>query len=143
MKKMVFIVSMLLASTVAVLAGADDICGVWSEDDGEGTTKITRQADGKYIAKINWVKVTTDSNGRPLLDKKNPVDSLRTHPIIGTVVMRDIVYNAKENNWTVGWCYDPRLGMTATGVLWFEDGKLWLKAKKYVFTKTKWFRKKQ
>ncbi len=107
---------LLLAPTV-VFAGADDILGVW--DNQEKSAKIELFKCGeKYCGKIVELKEPNYPEGSregvpgtPKLDNNNPDPNLRKTPRLGLAIVRDFVH-AGENKWVAGKVYDPKNGKT-------------------------------
>jgi len=114
------LMSLILLSPIVVYAGADDILGVW--DNQEKTAKIELFKCGeKYCGKIVWLKEPNYPEGSeegvpgtPKLDNKNPDPDLRKTPRLGLAIIRDFVH-AGENKWADGKVYDPKNGKTYSG----------------------------
>jgi len=114
------LMSLILLSPIVVYAGADDILGVW--DNQEKTAKIELFKCGeKYCGKIVWLKEPNYPEGSeegvpgaPKLDNKNPDPDLRKTPRLGLAIVRDFVH-AGENKWADGKVYDPKNGKTYSG----------------------------
>lgn len=123
-----------------IVAAETQIMGTWLDDKGESKTRIFKTTAGDYAGKIVWLKKALDANGNFLLDKNNPVKTLRTKKLLGeTIVFKGITYDAKENNWICSYAYSPELGMVGKGKIWFEGTRLYVKAKKFGFGKTRSF----
>lgn len=91
-------------------ATKDAIIGTWTVQDGTAKVKIETN-NGKYSGKLVWIKNPNDSNGKPIVDSKNPDASLRNRPQMGLPLLRDFVYD-EENLWTGGSIYNPDDGKT-------------------------------
>jgi uncharacterized protein (DUF2147 family) len=124
MKKTILPVIMLaqLIVAAAYAAGADDILGVWNNQEKDARIEIVRCAD-KYCGRIVWLKAPNypeGSNegipGTPKLDHNNPDKDLRNSPVIGLQIMRDFSYTG-GNTWSKGRVYDPKNGRTYSGKL--------------------------
>jgi uncharacterized protein (DUF2147 family) len=113
---------MIITSTASFAASADDILGVWNNQEKDAKIEIVRCAD-KYCGKIVWLKVPSypeGSNegvpGTPKLDHNNPDTNFRRSPVIGLQIVHDFSY-AGENKWSNGRVYDPKNGRTYSGKL--------------------------
>lgn len=110
----------------SVLAGfgqtykADDILGTWLNQEATGKIQLYKE-NGKYFGKIVWLKETTDKvTGKPRTDKENPVESLRSSPLLGLINMRDFSFDGKDE-WSGGTIYDPKNGKTYKCYIRFEN----------------------
>lgn len=124
MKKTILLVIMLLQmiAATAYAVGADDILGVWNNQEKDAKIEIQKCGD-KYCGKIVWLKAPNypeGSNegvpGTPKLDHNNPDKNLRNSPVIGLHIVRNFSY-AGENTWSGGRVYDPKNGRTYRGKL--------------------------
>ena len=109
---------------------ADNILGNWrATRSGEvSNVKVTRSADGSYMAQVYWVEVDKDRNGNKKLDSKNPDKSLRNTPCDRIVLIKGLKYNAEKKQWDGTDVYDPTKGIRAKCVVRFEsDGRLRIK----------------
>jgi uncharacterized protein (DUF2147 family) len=114
------LMSLILLSPIAVYAGADDILGVW--DNQEKNAKIELFKCGEnYCGKIVWLKEPNYPEGSeegvpgtPKLDNKNSDPDLRKTPRLGLAIVRDFVH-AGGNKWVDGKVYDPKNGKTYSG----------------------------
>lgn len=98
--------SSILASP-KVSNNPNDIVGTWLNATGKGQIQIYKQGE-KYYGKLVWLKEPNDEHGNPKLDIKNPDKALRSNPVVGIVIVRDLVY--KNNEWGNGRVYDPQNG---------------------------------
>jgi uncharacterized protein (DUF2147 family) len=90
---------------------ADKLIGVWQPSNGRSYVKIERIGN-KYYGRVVWLKEPLDENGNPRTDINNPDESLRSTPIKGYRIMKDMVYNEEEDLWEDGTIYDPNNGTT-------------------------------
>lgn len=129
-------VLMLSLSTTNVFA-QKQIIGKWLSEDKEGITEIYEQ-NGKFFGKLTWLKKPTDKDGKPFTDTENP-DKSKTHsPLIGLIILSDLIY--KNNEWSDGKIYDPQTGKTYSCTLKLSDSNT-LKVRGYwgIFYQTqKW-----
>tara|TARA_R110002050_G_scaffold2603_3_gene14829 strand:+ start:3867 stop:4322 length:456 start_codon:yes stop_codon:yes gene_type:complete len=90
---------------------ADKLVGVWQPSDGRSYVKIDKIGN-KFYGRVVWLKEPNEEDGSPRLDKNNPDESLRSTPLKGYRVMKDLVYNEDEKMWLDGTIYDPKNGTT-------------------------------
>ena len=135
MKRILLTLTLLLTGTLGLLAQglndkADNIVGNWrATRSGEvSKVKVSRSADGTYMAQVYWVEVDKDKNGNKKLDRKNPDKSLRSTPCDQIVLIKGLKYNAEKKQWDGTEVYDPTKGIRAKCVVFFEkDGRLRIK----------------
>ena len=82
----------------------DAILGEWLSQEKDGKILVYKQGE-KFFGKISWGK----STGRK--DDKNPDPALKTRDLIGSVILKDFVFDG-ENSWKEGTIYDPNSGKT-------------------------------
>jgi|ERR1041385_1414451 uncharacterized protein (DUF2147 family) len=89
-----------------------DISGVWLNADKDAHIKIY-PSNGKYYGMIVWLKNPIDTvTGKPKLDKHNSDPVLAKRPILNLEILKDLVFNADDQEWTDGEVYDPKSGNT-------------------------------
>jgi len=110
-------------------AQSDAIVGVWLTEQADSKIEIGKTASG-YAGKVVWLK---EAGNRPT-DAKNADPALRSRPIIGVEVVSGVVYNG-QGVWR-GSLYSPRKGRSYPAELSLEGGKLMVKAKDGIFSKT-------
>lgn len=109
---------------------ADNILGNWRATRGGEVSKVkvTRSADGTYMAQVYWVEADKDKDGNKKLDRKNPDKSLRNTPCDRIVLIKGLKYNSEKKQWDGTEVYDPTKGIRAKCVVSFEpDGRLRIK----------------
>lgn len=128
MKKLLLAFATVLLT--AVWAGAqglndsaDNILGNWrATRNGEvSKVRVSKSADGSYMAQVYWVQVDKDKQGNKKLDAKNPDKSLRSTPCDQIVLIRGLKYNAAKKQWDGTEVYDPTKGIRARCVVTFQD----------------------
>ena len=134
-----------LARTAAAPASsvnsADAVIGVWTTPDDKSHVRIYRNSDGDYYGRIVWLKQPDYPQdyqdktlvGKPKVDRKNPVKSLRARPIMGLNVLTGFKYQSGSHAWGKGKCYDPDEGKTYTCRMWLINGGRRLKLRGYVW----------
>lgn len=93
-------------------APKDQICHVWYNQEKDSRLEIYQKGNA-FEAKIIWLKEPNEKDGRPKADKENPDEKLRSRPVIGLVILKDI-HKSKEdpNFYESGRVYDPKNGKT-------------------------------
>ena len=102
-------------------AGADALLGQWVTAGGESRVEITKCDSITYCGKIVWLRDPL-KDGRPVVDDKNPVDSLKTRPVLGLEILRNFTY-AGDNVWSGGKIYDPKSGNDYSAKMTLVDEK--------------------
>jgi len=113
---------MLLFSSSSLLGQikADDITGVWLNEDKDAHIRI-ENIDGKYFGKIIWLKDPIDEEtNKPKLDKENPDEQLKKRPVMGLNLLANFVFNG-DDEWSDGEIYDPKSGNTYSCYMIFTD----------------------
>jgi uncharacterized protein (DUF2147 family) len=101
--------------SMAQQKNADAITGEWLTAPKDAKILIYKQGN-KFFGKINWGK----ASGRK--DDKNPDASLRSRDLLGTVILKDFVFNGKDK-WEDGTIYDPNNGKTYSCNIKLKDDK--------------------
>lgn len=99
---------------------ADRLAGVWEPSHGKARIKIEKIGN-KYYGRVVWLREPNDPDtGNPKVDKNNPDESLRSTPLRGYRVLKDFVYQGKDE-WSEGTIYDPENGSTYSCVIRMKD----------------------
>jgi len=99
---------------------ADDILGIWLNEDKDAHVEIYKSA-GKYFGKIVWLKTPIrEETGKPKLDKENEDESLRSRPVMGLLLLNEFSFDG-DDEWEDGTIYDPKNGKTYKCYMEFED----------------------
>ncbi|MCB2207384.1 MAG: DUF2147 domain-containing protein [Bacteroidetes bacterium] len=112
---------------------ADDILGVWLNEDKDAHVDIYMEGD-KFYGKVVWLDEPIDEEtGEPKLDDENEDESLRSRPIMGLLLLRDFVFDG-DDEWEDGRIYDPKNGKDYKCYMEFpdEDDKNTLKVRGYI-----------
>ncbi len=118
MKIVALIPGIILALSVSAhAAGADDILGVWNNQEKDAKIEIVKCGDA-YCGKIVWLKEPVyppGSNegvpGTPKLDHNNPDPALKKRPVMGLEIMHGFTFSG-GSRWKGGKIYDPKNGKT-------------------------------
>ncbi len=109
---------------------ADDVLGVWLNEDKDAHVEMFKR-NGKIYGKIVWLKEPIDSEtGKPKVDKHNPDPALKTRPTMGMELLTGFVFDG-DDEWSDGEIYDPKSGKTYDCYMEF-DSKDVLKIRGYI-----------
>jgi uncharacterized protein (DUF2147 family) len=86
---------------------ADSVIGLWLTDEGKAVVEISR-CEETFCGRIVWLRDPL-KEGKPVVDDKNPDETLKGRPVLGMLLVYDFVYD-EENVWTGGTVYDPESG---------------------------------
>lgn len=102
-----FMLSVCLSSTSWV---ANDISGTWINADKDAHIKIY-SSYGKFYGQVVWMKSPLDSTtGKPQLDKFNKDPKLRSRPVMNMIVLKNLEFDAEDQEWQGGTIYNPKGG---------------------------------
>lgn len=104
------------------------ILGTWWNE--EKTSKIEVYKEGsKYFGKVIYLKNNTNPDGSsPRTDYNNPDKKLQKRPVVGVIILKNLVWDADDKEWTDGEIYDPKSGNTYSLFARMEkDGSLYMK----------------
>lgn len=110
---------------------ADDILGLWLNEDKDAHVEIYKN-DNKYYGKLVWLREPNDEEtGEPKLDDENQDESLRSRPVLGLLLLRDFEFDG-DDEWEDGRIYDPKNGKDYKCYMEFNDSKDDLKVRGYI-----------
>jgi len=122
----------LFSTTFTFAQQADDVIGKYHLPNKLDVEIFKR--NGKYFGKI--IALNGYENGRTT-DIKNPDKSKRNRPLIGMVLIKDLEYDQKENQWVDGNMYGPEKGMVLNlEVTEIRKNEIVVVGSKYFFWKT-------
>lgn len=99
---------------------ADDLVGVWLNEDKDAHVKIENR-QGKYYGNIIWLKEPNEeTTGLPKLDDENPDPVLQKRPVMGLELLTGFVFDG-DDEWEDGDIYDPKSGSTYSCYMVFTD----------------------
>ena len=108
----------------AIKAGkveADDVRGLWWNEEKTAKIKIYRAVNGSYYGKIMWLKEPNDEKGNPKTDPENPNPKLRSRARLGMLIMNSFEWDEDDEEWNSGTIYDPNNGKTYSGYMWLDE----------------------
>lgn len=133
MKTIIFLLGLLIAlPSTQILAQnkADDLLGVWLNQDADAHIELTKR-DGKIYGKVIWLKIPIDpETGKPKVDKHNPDPKLKTRPSLGLEILKNFTFDGK-NEWSGGEIYDPKTGKTYSSYMTMQSKDI-LKLRGYI-----------
>lgn len=115
---------------IALNNKADNIVGTYSGKQGDDNfkAKIVKLSNGTYRGQVIWLEHDRDTQGRKILDTKNPDKSLRSKPADQIILFSGLKYDAKKHRWDNTKIYDPQRGLKANMTAEFTaDGNLRIK----------------
>lgn len=111
------------------------ITGKWINEDNDAQIEIF-QKESKFFGKIVWLKEPNQPSGKPKMDLKNENENLRKRPIIGLIILSDLMYS--NGKWINGSMYSPKNGiLVACTASILNENELKLTLSKSVFRTTK------
>jgi uncharacterized protein (DUF2147 family) len=123
------LLSFLISLNTYAQKNLDAILGKWMTADNRLTIEVYSQ-NKDFKAKIIWFKDVNDIVMYERLDEKNPDKALRTRKWIGMEVLRNLHYNAENDEWIDGIIYDAKHGKEWDSMAWINKDHL-LKVKGY------------
>jgi uncharacterized protein (DUF2147 family) len=110
-KVMLFLlpIAILLFQNTAY-AQADQIEGLWYNQEKTAKVRIYKAKNNKFYGKIEWLKEPV-INGKTRTDEKNPDKAKRAEPLLGLQVLKGFEKNG-EDEYAEGTIYDPKNGKT-------------------------------
>jgi len=125
-------ISAFFAIPASAQVKADDILGVWLNEDQDARINIENR-DGKYFGNIVWLdEPNEEDTGLPKLDDENPDAELQKRPVMGLELLSDFEFDG-DDEWEDGDIYDPKSGKTYSCYMVFtDDTKNKLKVRGYI-----------
>lgn len=120
---------LLLSLTPAPSPGAAAMTpvGVWLHPDKRIAVEVF-PCGALLCGRIVWFRWPDDAQGAPLRDLKNRNPALRSRPLLGLIVLRNLRH-AGGNAWTGGRIYNPDDGMDYAAQMSIrDDGALRVRA---------------
>lgn len=126
MKKLfAMLVLCFMASAMMAQAPADKIVGTYKsvQNGVNNKIKIFKNDKGGYTAQVIWVDNLVKKDGSILTDEKNPDKAKRSVRADQIVLIENVNYVEKDNEWNGGKIYDPTRGKTFKVNCYFKDAK--------------------
>lgn len=104
------------------------ILGVWWNEEKTSRIEVFEK-DGKIFGKIVWLKDDSNPDGsKPRKDYNNPEAKLKSRLLVGVVMLKNLRWDADDNEWDSGEIYDPKSGKTYSCYAELQkDGGLFMK----------------
>ena len=100
--------------------------GVWMNESERVQVEIAACGD-RFCGRIVWLSWLDDPQDLPLIDLNNSDPVLRTRPLVGLIVLRDL-RRAAAGSWVDGRIYNPVDGKDYSALMSIqEDGSLWVR----------------
>ena len=117
-----------LLFTITLNAQNKKITGIWWNEEKTSRVEVYEE-NGKIYGKVVWLSNDTNPNGTsPRTDYLNPDGKLKTRKLIGVRILKNLTWDADDEEWTDGEIYDPKSGKTYSCYAELQkDGKLFLK----------------
>lgn len=133
--KLLAITGLILCSLFSIGQNNQNaILGRWITQKGDCIVEVYKQLN-QFKAKVVWVNDKgSKTSAAEWVDEKNPNKALRSRKIIGIEVLRNLKYNADDNEWQDGLIYDATSGKEWDSVVWLTKDNL-LKVKGYFLVK--------
>jgi len=127
MKRIGILLVLLIGAKIAT-AQSEKIIGVWWNEEKTSRVEVFEK-NGKYFGKVIFLKNNTNPDGStPRLDYNNPDKNLQKRELIGTLILKNLIWDDDDNEWDDGEIYDPKSGNTYSCYAKLEkDGKLFIK----------------
>ena len=91
-------------------SNGDEILGVWWNPEMTSRVEVYKE-NGLFYGKIIWLKADENEDGsKPRRDIHSEDEALRNRRVLGLVVMKELHWDEKQNEWDKGRLYDPRRG---------------------------------
>lgn len=98
--------------------------GVWRTQDGRSHIRLYA-CGTKLCGRIVWLREPNWTDGKPLVDKRNPDPKLRDRPVLGLKVVWGFSRSERPGRWDGGRMYHPEEGKIYKGALTLRtDGRL-------------------
>ena len=121
MKKFYSIISLSLISLSLLHSQqAEDILGLWANEDSTQIVQVIKQGD-VFVGKLTNLN---GYNSGSLLDLENPESGKKSSTLIGLDVWIDFVYHEARHNWVDGKIYNFKNGNSYNGKIQIEEDAL-------------------
>jgi len=116
------------AATLLGKAQNNKILGIWWNEEKTSRIEVFEK-DGKIFGKVVWLKEDNNPDGsKPRTDYNNPDAKLKTRKLVGVQILKNLRWDADDNEWDSGEIYDPKSGKTYSCYAELQkDGGLFMK----------------
>jgi uncharacterized protein (DUF2147 family)/fucose 4-O-acetylase-like acetyltransferase len=112
------LLALLLLPFLSGVARASDPTGLWWAEGGYAQVEIRRCGEGTVCGEVVWLRHPFDEHGCDLRDVENPDPELRSRPVVGMEILRDLQASPDDpDEWSGGEIYDPGSGRTYGAVV--------------------------
>ncbi|MFA0964636.1 DUF2147 domain-containing protein [Roseivirga sp. BDSF3-8] len=126
----VFALMIFSFSQVMANVSADDVVGVWWNEEKEAKIEIYKCGD-EYCGKIIWLKEPNREDGSVKLDRENPEPKLRSRKVMGLQILKGFEYEG-DGEYEDGEIYDPKKGKTYDCIMTLSDNGNTLDVRGYI-----------
>jgi uncharacterized protein (DUF2147 family) len=107
------LMALMLIGMTARVAAAEGVIGEWLTEEDEARVTIAACEDNADLlcGKMVWLKDPKDADGKEFVVDKNPVEALRSNPVVGLQILEGFTQDS-DTDWSGGTFYDPESGKT-------------------------------
>jgi uncharacterized protein (DUF2147 family) len=117
------LLSLLVLLLLPDAARASNPTGLWWAEGGFAQVEIRHCGDGALCGQVVWLRHPFDEHGCELRDVENPEPALRSRPVVGLEIFRDLQASSDHpGEWNGGEIYDPGSGRTYGLVVEMDGG---------------------
>lgn len=119
---------LIFCFTLFAQAQNKKIIGIWWNQEKTSRVEVFEE-NNKFFGKVVWLESNKNKDGSsPRTDYNNPKTELQKNKLIGTRILKNLQWDADDNEWTKGEIYDPKTGKTYSCYAVLQnDGKLFIK----------------
>ena len=118
-KKLTTTIFFVFFGLIALSQTNADILGEWFNAEKDAVITIFEENE-TISAKITWMKLPNDANGKPKTDLLNPDESLRSIERVGLLMLSNVSHIA-GNVWDNGILYIAEKGKIYSGMMKFKN----------------------
>ncbi len=114
-----FVLAVTLHSSSGDAAASGSLAGTWRTEGGRSHVRFSR-CGGGWCGRVVWLRISTDSSGKPLKDENNPDPGLRNRNLLGLRIFYNLTAKGGEGVWQ-GHVYNPQDGDVYNAFLTVES----------------------
>lgn len=99
---------------------ADAITGLWHTEEKDSKIEVYKKG-GAYFGKIVWLSDSIGPRNDIRRDVNNEDEERQKRPLIGLNIVKELEWDAAEEEWNNGKIYDPRSGDTYSAFAQLEE----------------------